>query len=111
MRRLQTNYLKKRSIELRYYNRSVDMTQQAEDNYYKQEENNKVFSEQLEAQRHEIVETVEDINDIMVLVSPPEMKEYLLHDIMELNDNRDPIWRNYLEVLRLCLKPTGFKLR
>jgi hypothetical protein len=24
------------------------MTQQAEDNYYKQEENNKVFSEQLE---------------------------------------------------------------
>jgi hypothetical protein len=34
------------------------------DNYYKQEENNKVFSEQLEAQRHEIVETVEDINDI-----------------------------------------------
>jgi hypothetical protein len=35
------------------------MTQQAEDNYYKQEENNKVFSEQLEAQRHEIVETVE----------------------------------------------------
>jgi hypothetical protein len=39
------------------------MTQQAEDNYYKQEENNKVFSEQLE-QRHEIVETVEDINDI-----------------------------------------------
>jgi hypothetical protein len=29
------------------------MTQQAEDNYYKQEENNKVFSEQLEAQRHE----------------------------------------------------------
>jgi hypothetical protein len=39
------------------------MTQQAEDNYYKQEEN-KVFSEQLEAQRHEVVETVEDINDI-----------------------------------------------
>jgi hypothetical protein len=49
MRRLQTNYLKQRSIELRYYNRSdetaVYMTQ-AEDNY-KQEENNKVFSEQL----------------------------------------------------------------
>jgi hypothetical protein len=33
------------------------MTQQAEDNYYKQEENNKVAA--LEAQRHEIVETVE----------------------------------------------------
>jgi hypothetical protein len=61
MRRLQTNYLKQRSIELRYYNkamRQLYMTQQAEDNYYKQEENNKVFSEQLEAQRHEIVETV-----------------------------------------------------
>jgi ABC-type Zn2+ transport system substrate-binding protein/surface adhesin len=54
--------------------RQLYMTQQAEDNYYKQEENNKVFSEQLEAQRHEIVETVEDINDIGVLVSPPEMK-------------------------------------
>jgi uncharacterized protein (DUF2236 family) len=38
--------------------RQLYMTQQAEDNYYKQEENNKVFSEQLEAQRHEIVETV-----------------------------------------------------
>jgi hypothetical protein len=46
------------------------MTQQAEDNYYKQEENNKVFSEQLEAQRHEIVETVEDINDIGASISP-----------------------------------------
>jgi hypothetical protein len=31
------------------------MTQQTEDNYYKQEENNKVFSEQLEAQRHELL--------------------------------------------------------
>jgi hypothetical protein len=77
------------------------MTQQAEDNYYKQEENNKVFSEQLEAQRHEIVETVEDINDIGG-ASSSEMKEYLLHDIMELNDNRDPILMEKLfEVLRL----------
>jgi hypothetical protein len=66
------------------------MTQQAEDNYYKQEEN-KVFSEQLEAQRHEIVETVEDINDIGGASISSEMKEYLLHDIMELNDNRDPM--------------------
>jgi hypothetical protein len=32
------------------------------------------------------------------------MKEYLLHDIMELNDNRDPILMEKLfEVLRLCL--------
>jgi hypothetical protein len=71
--------------------RQLYMTQQAEDNYYKQEENNKVFSEQLEAQRHEIVETVEDINDIGGASISSEMKEYLLHDIMELNDNRDPI--------------------
>jgi hypothetical protein len=67
MRRLQTNYLKQRSIELRYYNRSDetavhDATSGRQ--LLKQEENNKVFSEQLEAQRHEIVETVEDINDI-----------------------------------------------
>jgi hypothetical protein len=48
--------------------RQLYMTQQAEDNYYKQE-NNKVFSEQLEAQRHEIVETVEDINDIGASIS------------------------------------------
>jgi argonaute-like protein implicated in RNA metabolism and viral defense len=80
------------------------MTQQAEDNYYKQEENNKVFSEQLEAQRHEIVETVEDINDIGGASISSEMKEYLLHDIMELNDNRDPILMEKLfGVLRLCL--------
>jgi hypothetical protein len=67
------------------------MTATSGDNYYKQEENNKVFSEQLEAQRHEIVETVEDINDIGGASISSEMKEYLLHDIMELNDNRDPI--------------------
>jgi hypothetical protein len=52
MRRLQTNYLKQRSIELRY-NRSDETAVHdatSGDNYYKQEENNKVFSEQLEAQ-------------------------------------------------------------
>jgi hypothetical protein len=113
MRRLQTNYLKQkiyRATLLQEAMRQLYM-QQAEDNYYKQEENNKVFSEQLEAQRHEIVETVEDINDIGGASISSEMKEYLLHDIMELNDNRDPILMDYLEVLRLCLKPTGFKLR
>jgi hypothetical protein len=37
------------------------------------------------------------------------MKEYLLHDIMELNDNRDPILMEKLfEVLRLCLKANWF---
>jgi hypothetical protein len=33
----------------------------------------------------------EDINDIGGASISSEMKEYLLHDIMELNDNRDPI--------------------
>jgi t-SNARE complex subunit (syntaxin) len=44
------------------------MTHQAE-NQQLQEENVKYIQRELEAQRHEIVETVEDINDIMVLVS------------------------------------------
>jgi hypothetical protein len=79
------------------------MTQQAEDNYYKQEENNKVFSEQLEAQRHEIVETVEDINDIGGASISSEMKEYLLHDIMELNDNRDPMMEKLFGSPEACL--------
>jgi hypothetical protein len=60
MRRLQTNYLKQNLSSYATTTeamRQLYMTQQAEDNYYKQEENNKVFSEQLEAQRHEIVET------------------------------------------------------
>jgi hypothetical protein len=34
---------------------------------------------------------LEDINDIGGASISSEMKEYLLHDIMELNDNRDPI--------------------
>jgi hypothetical protein len=90
---LQTNYLKQkiyRATLLQQKNETAVHDAKAEDNYYKQEENNKVFSEQLEAQRHEIVETVEDINDIGASISS-EMKEYLLHDIMEPNDNRDPI--------------------
>jgi hypothetical protein len=65
----------KRSIELRYYNRSDETAVHdatSGDNYYKQEENNKVFSEQLEA--HEIVETVEDINDIGGASISSEMK-------------------------------------
>jgi hypothetical protein len=38
------------------------MTQQAEDNYYKQEENNSI--QRAASTKAEIVETVEDINDI-----------------------------------------------
>jgi hypothetical protein len=39
------------------------------------------------------------------------MKEYLLHDIMELNDSRIYIDGELFGSQRLCLKPTGFKLR
>jgi hypothetical protein len=46
MRRLQTNYLKQKIYRATTEAmRQLYMTQQAEDNYYKQEENNKVFSE------------------------------------------------------------------
>jgi predicted transcriptional regulator len=67
----------KATIELRYYNRSDetavhDATSGRQ--LLQQEENNKVFSEQLEAQRHEIVETVEDINDIGGASISSEMK-------------------------------------
>jgi hypothetical protein len=67
MRRLQTNYLKQRSYRatlLQQNDETAVHDATSGRHYYKQEENNKVFSEQLEAQRHEIVETVEDINDI-----------------------------------------------
>jgi hypothetical protein len=66
MRRLQTNYLKQKIYRATLHKGDETAVHDATsgDNYYKQEENNKVFSEQLEAQRHEIVETVEDINDI-----------------------------------------------
>lgn len=71
--------------------RQLFTSQQAEDNYQRNLENDKVFSQELEAQRHSIVETVEDINDIGGASISAAMKEYLLHDIMELNENRDPI--------------------
>lgn len=71
--------------------RQLYATQQAEDNQRRSEENNRIFNQELEAQRHDIVETVEDINDIGGANITSEMKEYLLHDIMELNENKDPI--------------------
>ena len=83
--------------ELTSYENTVDnmrklfIAEQAEDNHLLNEENNKIFYQELEAQRHEIVETVEDINDIGGANITTEMKEFLLHDIMELNENKDPI--------------------
>lgn len=71
--------------------RQLYSSQQAEENNQILFENNRIFNQELEAQRHEIVETVEDINDIGGANITSEMKEYLLHDIMELNENKDPI--------------------
>jgi hypothetical protein len=56
-----------------------------------QTESDKVFNQELEAQRHDIVAAIENINDIAGAAVTPEMKEFLLHDIMELNDSKDPI--------------------
>lgn len=55
------------------------------------QEERAAFMAELEAQKHEIVQTVEDIDDIAGASITDEMKEYLLHDIMELNENNDPI--------------------
>jgi len=49
------------------------------------------FAYEVEAQREEVVAQVEDINDIAGAQLTDEIKEYLLHDIVELNDNNDPI--------------------
>ena len=49
------------------------------------------FEQDLENQRHVIVSTVEDIQEIGGARITEDMKEYLLHDIMELNENQDPL--------------------
>lgn len=49
------------------------------------------FTEDLELQRAHVVQTVEGMDDIAGAPITADMKEYLLHDIMELNDNKDPI--------------------
>lgn len=54
-------------------------------------ENNNAFYEELERQREQVVQTVERIDDIAGAAVTDDMKEYLLHDIMELNEERDPI--------------------
>lgn len=71
--------------------RKLFISEQQENNYRVMEENDMVFNQELEAQRFDIVAAVEDINDIAGAQISPDMKEYLLHDIMELNENKDPI--------------------
>jgi hypothetical protein len=51
----------------------------------------KEFENELENQRQNIVDDIVDINDIGGAPISNEMKEFLLGDIMELNENEDPI--------------------
>jgi len=55
--------------------------------------NNEVhaFNAEVEMQREEVVSQVQDITDIAGAQLTDDIKEYLLHDIVELNDNNDPI--------------------
>lgn len=50
-----------------------------------------IFDDELEAQRGLVVSEIEDITDIAGARVTDSMKEFLLHDIMELNENKDPI--------------------
>jgi len=59
--------------------------------YNQQREQDEAFYNDLELQREAVVQTVEGINDISGAPITNDMKEYLLGDIMELNEDRDPI--------------------
>lgn len=64
---------------------------QVESNARINNDKNNAFNEELEAQRYSVVDAVGNINDIGGAPITTEMKEFLLHDIMELNENKDPI--------------------
>ena len=49
------------------------------------------FNKELEGQRKRIVSVAEGIQDVAGAVLNDEVKEFLLHDVMELNENKDPI--------------------
>jgi len=49
------------------------------------------FKAELEGQRHEIASTIADIDSIAGAPVTNDVKEFLLHDMMELNENQDPI--------------------
>lgn len=52
---------------------------------------NALFGEEIEAQREHVVQSIEDMSDIAGARLTDEVKEYLLGDILELNENKDPI--------------------
>ena len=56
-----------------------------------QAERDALFNSEIEAQRHDIVQSIETIDDIGGAAVTQEMKEFLLHDMMELNEDKDPI--------------------
>jgi len=56
-----------------------------------QQKESTAFTNEVELQRHEIVDAIEGINDIAGAVINDDVKNYLLEDIMELNDNQDPV--------------------
>ena len=49
------------------------------------------FYNEIEQQRAEIVQSIEDMQDIAGAPLTPDMKEYLLNDMMEMNEHNDPI--------------------
>jgi len=51
----------------------------------------RAYYTELEGQRHEIASTINDIGSIAGAEIQDDVKEYLLHDIMELNEHNDPI--------------------
>ncbi|MCK5788596.1 MAG: hypothetical protein KAH32_06335, partial [Chlamydiia bacterium] len=57
----------------------------------KQNADQATFNNSVELQREEIVGDVQHINDIAGAQISDEMKDYLLHDMMEMNDSQDPI--------------------
>ena len=71
--------------------RDVFKARQTAEKADEQTHKNDLFKDELEAQRHDIVNVVEGLNDVAGAPITNDMKEFLLHDIMELNDNSDPI--------------------
>lgn len=83
--------------ELKSYETTVDalrngyISEQSASNAALAQQQNEAFSIELEEQRYAVVEAVENMNDIAGAPVTDQMKEFLLQDLMELNENNDPI--------------------
>lgn len=86
-----------RAKELKSYSSSVNalrngyIAEQSAANNVITEQQREAFDAELEEQRFAVVEAVEDIADIAGAPVTDQMKEFLLQDLMELNENNDPI--------------------